>query len=175
MEVKDSKVKKFCLCGCGAIVPKGSKWIKTHNIKYLHEFGVKASHWKGGIRKDYNGYMLQYAPEHHFSDKDGYIYQHRLIWEKHHNACLLSYTDIHHKNRIKHDNRIENLEAMNKFNHEHLHHKQDLSHRLCILCHNKSPENYRHWAVWFRHPITKEEWLCRKCYRKIRYKLGLKT
>jgi hypothetical protein len=56
-------------------------------------------------------------PDHQFSDKRGYVLEHRFVWEEYYNACLLPWTVIHHKNGIRDDNRIENLQAL--FNGEH--------------------------------------------------------
>jgi hypothetical protein len=42
------------------------------------------------------------------------IRQHRLIWELHHGRKLQRFENIHHKNGIRTDNRIENLELWTK-------------------------------------------------------------
>jgi hypothetical protein len=44
--------------------------------------------------------------------------EHRLVWEKHNNAILLPWANVHHINRVKTDNRIENLEAMMNAEHQ---------------------------------------------------------
>lgn len=38
------------------------------------------------------------------------VSQHRILWEEHHGRKLERHENLHHKNGIRHDNRIENLE-----------------------------------------------------------------
>ena len=50
-------------------------------------------------------------PEHPRALSNGYVFEHLVVWEKHHNP-LPDGWHIHHINGIKNDNRIENLQAM---------------------------------------------------------------
>lgn len=73
--------------------------------------------WKGGIKKMKSGYIYIYIEQgSKFSSMiakgvgNGYVAQHRLVMAEHLDRPLLKEETVHHKNGIKWDNRIENLE-----------------------------------------------------------------
>lgn len=63
--------------------------------------GVLHSQWKGGLTKD--GYIRRI-------ENGREIREHREVMEKHLGRELLSDEQVHHKNGVRTDNRIENLE-----------------------------------------------------------------
>lgn len=70
--------------------------------------------WKGGRR---SGVYIQIRlqPDDFFytmATKEGYVAEHRLVMAKYLNRCLLPWEVVHHKNGIKTDNRLENLEFL---------------------------------------------------------------
>ncbi|TET66208.1 MAG: hypothetical protein E3J56_14745 [Candidatus Aminicenantes bacterium] len=62
-----------------------------------------------GIKK-HDGYISLYRPKHPNATKDGWIAEHTLIMSKKIARPLKKDEQIHHKNGIKDDNRIGNLE-----------------------------------------------------------------
>ncbi len=76
--------------------------------------GSNSFNWKGGRRISQFGYMMLYQPDHPMAQSGGYIPEHRLIMEKCLGRSLLPTETVHHKNGIKTDNRIENLELWMK-------------------------------------------------------------
>lgn len=62
-------------------------------------------------RRHSKGYILIYAPWHPWSQKSGYIAEHRLVMEQTIGRHLLPLETVHHKNGVKWDNRPENLEV----------------------------------------------------------------
>lgn len=69
--------------------------------------------WKGGVIKN-RGYLqvrcpLEFSP---MANHDGLVLQHRLVMARHLGRCLHPWEVVHHKNNIKDDNRLENLELL---------------------------------------------------------------
>lgn len=81
--------------------------------------GNKNHFWKGGRYQMKRGYICIWMPDHPNANRDGYIYEHRLIMEKMIGRYLTSREVVHHLNGIRNDNRPENLELFNS-NAEHM-------------------------------------------------------
>ena len=79
----------------------------------------------GGHRKNRtDGYIAVYTPNHPTANKEGYAMEHILVMEKHIGRYLTDDEVVHHMNRIRDDNRIENLALMTKSTHASLHMKE---------------------------------------------------
>jgi hypothetical protein len=70
-------------------------------------------------RKD--GYVAIYFPDHPKSNKDGYIMEHVLIMECFIGRWIKDDEVVHHINKKRNDNRIENLKLMTKREHAKFH------------------------------------------------------
>lgn len=75
--------------------------------------GRKSHKWKGGKFTTSKGYVMSRSPEH-LNACNGYVFEHRLVMEEHLGRYLLKHETVHHKNGIRSDNRIENLELWTK-------------------------------------------------------------
>jgi hypothetical protein len=76
--------------------------------------GKRSFAWKGGRHKDKLGYIQVWRPDHPNARIGGYVHEHRLVVSEHLGRPLESYEYIHHRNGIKDDNRLENLEITTK-------------------------------------------------------------
>lgn len=105
------------LIAAGLVPKKPTISKKCRDSSIASRKGKAGGHNKGGRIKDAFGYILLWIPGHPNAkagrDKS-YVYEHRFVMSEHLGRPLTKDEFVHHKNGIKDDNRIENLEIMTK-------------------------------------------------------------
>ena len=94
-----------------------NKYLKTISLKREN-----SNAWKGGKNKTKFGYVRIHMPWHPNSS-NGYVTEHRLVMEKHLGRYLKKSETVHHKNGVKDDNNIDNLELLTPSKHALIHSK----------------------------------------------------
>lgn len=76
-----------------------------------------------GRKRTKKGYVTLCIKTHPLAGKDGYVFEHRVIVEKSTGEYLSTKFDVHHKNGVKDDNRLENLEVLEHAEHTRITHR----------------------------------------------------
>lgn len=104
----------------GMYVPHEMEFINRSEARKRE----KCPNWNGGKRKTRKGYVQLLLPEHPRADRNGYVMEHIVIWERYSGAPVPNNCVIHHLNGIKNDNRIDNLCLMTRGGHSSFHNHQ---------------------------------------------------
>ena len=130
-----------CACGCGEQIPTINPRYH-YPIKYKHGHcptghfttermkGVR-NNYKGGRVVSQGGYIWVRCEGHPRAKTEGhYIQEHILVMEKYLGRYLIDGEQVHHINKNKQDNRIENLRLMTISEHSKFHRLEEYSQGL---------------------------------------------
>lgn len=127
--------------------------------------GDRNGKWRGGRIKNDKGYILIHSPLHPYKNSKNHVLEHRLVMEKHLGRYLKKDEVVHHKNKNPSDNRLRNLELMNKRDHSFMHAKEYFTPEIRKKLSYKSKEDFRtgkrkyvdHWTGRKHTEETKEK------------------
>ena len=131
-ERNDVLLRKMVKEGCslseiGRTVGTNKRHVKAYILrnKIPHKpflttnFGSKNGRWTGGRIIDEDGYVLLKRRDHPNCNRHGYVREHRLVMEKHLGRLLTAEEVVHHLDKVKSHNAIDNLGLYSR-NGEHL-------------------------------------------------------
>lgn len=150
----DPNPSGLCQCGCGtetsyfARYHRHARFVKGHEHRL--RCGARSPGWKGGRIRTKAGYIMVKSPSHPNCRSDGYVFEHRLVWEQANGRLLRRDESVHHLNGIKDDNRPENLTVSSHADHMRHHHPDlwrhvtpEMSRRALTFARTDDPEEYR--------------------------------
>ena len=99
-----------------------------HMNRSIVRKGEKCCSWKGGRKVNNSGYVQVLCPEHERADRNGYVMEHILIFERESGIKIPKNCCVHHINGNRKDNRIQNLCMMTRSAHSIYHNKKRSIH-----------------------------------------------
>lgn len=105
-------MRKGASKSCGCYRKEFGKDAARRNLNGF--CGPKHPRWGSYRKKTKTGYILLRMPDHPNSNKTGTVSEHTVVMSKHLGRPLMPGESVHHKNGVRDDNRIENLELWSR-------------------------------------------------------------
>jgi hypothetical protein len=142
-------INKVCVCGrpfttTMAEIRKGGGKFCSTECYHKSRRGKRSPNWKGGRKKTVHGYIELYDPNHPHSDTNGYVKEHIAVVTKHIGRSLEGNEVVHHVNGIRDDNRLINLELMDKADHIAMHMKNHVRSKEHCAAISMAKKNIAH-------------------------------
>ncbi len=98
------RAKNLCQCG-------QPKMVKSATCSTCRKSGGESNaNWRGGRTTHKRGYVMVWVPEHPRGTRSNYVFEHILVMEVSIGRSLIGGESVHHRNGVRSDNRMENLE-----------------------------------------------------------------
>src|SRR6185436_11510056 len=124
----------------------------------------RAPNRKSGEKfKNHDGYIMVKCPKHPRRNNRGYVQEHRLIMEEHLGRKLKRKEQVHHKNEIRHDNRLENLQLCSGVKEHSLIHRPPRFCKICGAKHFGRGFCNKHYCEWYHREVYCKAANCQKC------------
>ena len=99
-------------CGKSCAIKLAHREGRWHLPNPPNSWGASNTNWKGGVKMAGPYRMIKVPPNTPGRTKHGYMMEHRHKMQRHLNRSLKPWEEVHHRNGIKTDNRIRNLEIV---------------------------------------------------------------
>jgi hypothetical protein len=106
----------LCECDCGTITKVTGSNLRNYRTRSCgctrdgsRRRGASNHKWKGG-RLRQRGYVRVLDPSHPRADANGYVLEHIKVMTERLGRQLYENETVHHKNGVRSDNRLDNLE-----------------------------------------------------------------
>ena len=161
----------YCECGCGEATTKYKgryrKFIHNHHFRLLDQKGMNSPSYKRG-RFKHKKYWMILLPDYYSSNSRGYVYEHIYVYQEYNKCCLLSWSDVHHKDWDTENNMPWNLMGILHYQHTIINNYVNTNGRRCSYKDCETPDitglRKSGTPIWFKD--GKGGWLCRDCYNK---------